>query len=181
MERRNLSNPTVKQSSTNAHLAPPHTLAQTWKNKNRTRTSKRGREEMERGEGAAEGRSGTGLSVRCPEFRRTRCHPHDRAVCRGHLPHYGKCMHLGQALAGSSSAWAGKMAHWQLLLGYVSKLYTPHAHILHPATGNQQAKSFIEWGGKFWKWLWRCANISHEFRLGSDFFEQAVYCMMRYN
>ena len=32
----------------------------------------------------------------------------------------------GAGLAGSSSAWAGKMAHWQLLLHYVSKLYTLH-------------------------------------------------------
>lgn len=80
------------------------------------------------------------LSVRCPEFWCTRCHPHDRAVCRGHLPHYGKCMHLGQALAGSPTEWAGKMAHLQLLLHYVSKLCTPW---IATAESKQRATSWL--------------------------------------
>lgn len=32
----------------------------------------------------------------------------------------------GKTVAGSSRAWAGEMARWQLLLHYVSKRYTLH-------------------------------------------------------
>ncbi len=125
-------NPRVKQSSRNTHTHM-HKLRRGNKGSKREgrarkRCSKREREREKR---RCRGGKGLALSVRCPELRCIRCHPHDRAVCRGHLPHYGKCMHLGQALAGSSSAWAGKMAHRQLLLHYVSKLYTLHSYILH--------------------------------------------------
>lgn len=134
-------NSIVEQSSRNTHTNLHKLRKRNW-----TREREREEEEQERDlarererekrERAEKGRDWHCLSVRCPELRCALCHPHDRAVCRGHLPHYGKCMHLGQALAGSSSAWAGKMAHWQLLLHYVSKLYTLHAYILHWAREN---------------------------------------------
>ena len=122
-------NPTVKQSPRNTHAntrlhthtrmhgcTHTHTCTNSGKEteqgkmrerreQERERERERARE-RERREVAEERRDWHCLSVRCPELRCTRCHPHDRAVCRGHLPHYGKCMHLGQALAGSSSAWA---------------------------------------------------------------------------
>lgn len=102
------------------------------------------------------------LSVRCPEFWCTRCHPHDRAVCRGHLPHYGKCMHLGQALAGSPTEWAGKMAHLQLLLHYVSKLCTPWTATVLRA-GSKPQVGWLTWN--VWEgWCLRPLKLGYERR-----------------
>lgn len=124
-------NPRVKRRRWKAGIQT-HSCANLGKKKKTMRMNKRkcGKSEGRRSRRKTEKRRSRGgqdrydLSVRCPEFWCTWCHPHDRAVCRGHLPHYGKCMHLGQALAGSPTAWAGKMAHLQLLLHYVSKLCT---------------------------------------------------------
>lgn len=42
--------------------------------------------------------------------------------------------------------WAGKMAHWQLVMRHVSKLYTLHAY----CTGRKsRARSLAGWDGKF--------------------------------
>lgn len=109
-----------------------------WKGKAKEMAAKR---EKRR---SREGQDWYDLSVRCPEFWCTRCHPHDRAVCRGHLPHYGKCMHLGQALAGSPTEWAGKMAHLQLLLHYVSKLCTPWTATVLRARSKPQV-GWLDW------------------------------------
>lgn len=175
MERRNLPNPTVKQRSMNARLhKPPHThLHKLGKIKTKQGQAREGerrwRGERKRGEGAAEGRTGTGLSVRCPEFQRTWCHPHDRAVCRGHLPHYGKCMHLGQARHGQGK-WHTGNYYWVMLASSTRCTCTY-------CTGRQAtSKQRVLLNGveNFESDSGDCANISHEFRLGKDFFEQAV-------
>ena len=75
------------------------------------------------------------------------------------------------------------MAHWQLLLHYVSKLYTLHAYILHRGRERERergrAKSFLLNGdGKFSDLVCVCVCVcvcvrarvfsSHEFRMGYD-------------
>lgn len=126
-------NPTVKQSSRNKH-----------KERNRRRTRKRKEEwherdiarEREKREGTEEGRTGTICQSDAQSFgvhgvtRKTE--PSVEATCliMGNVCIWGR-LWLAHPQHGQ-----GKKAHWQLLMHYVSKLYTMHAYILHLETEN---------------------------------------------